>query len=83
MPVIMSASEYANHPRTAARAALGGPVFVAEDHGPSHVLLSYARYRLIMGHDRRLAESMAVPGFDALTLDWSRDVSSPTPADFG
>lgn len=53
----------------AKRAALQGPVVITDRGRPSHVLLSYADYRRLLGEGSALITMLAMPGLSAIPLD--------------
>lgn len=50
----------------AKRAAEEGPVVITDRGRPSHVLLSWAEYRRLVGGPRNLAEALAMPGLSEI-----------------
>lgn len=60
----------------AKKAALQGPVVITDRGRPSHVLLSYAAYRRLLGEGSDLLAALAMPGLSGIAFD-------PPPAPVG
>nr|WP_203454157.1 type II toxin-antitoxin system Phd/YefM family antitoxin [Jiangella aurantiaca] len=75
--VTMSAREFNHDVSSAKRAAEHAPVFITDRGRPSHVLLSVDEYRTLIGADRSLAESLALPesaDFEPAVLDFEAKI---------
>lgn len=53
----------------AKKAALQGPVIITDRGRPSHVLLSYAEYRRLLGEGSELLAALAMPGLSGIAFD--------------
>lgn len=56
----ISAREFNRDVSAAKRAADHGPVFITDRGVTSHVLMSAEEYRTLVGHERSLADSLAM-----------------------
>ena len=70
MPVTTLSSQELNRDIARAKqAALAGPVFIADDGAPSHVLLSMVEYRRLTARRRSLLEALAMPGNEDIEFE--------------
>jgi prevent-host-death family protein len=53
----------------AKKAALQGPVVITDRGRPSHVLLSFAEYRRLLGDGPGLIAALAMPGLSDIAFD--------------
>jgi len=62
----VSSREFNQDIGRAKRAAEQGPVVITDRGRPSHVLLSWAEYRRLVGGPHNLAEALAMPGLSEI-----------------
>ena len=67
----------------AKKAAASGPVVITDRGRPSHVLLSYERYRQLTGTSARIVELLAMPEAAEIDVEAPRLQGIARPAEFG
>ncbi len=78
----ISSREFNQHISKAKKAAKNGPVFITDRGRPAHVLLSIKDYRNLSGHKSKVADLLAMPGFEDLDLEIPRMDDLPRPEEF-
>ncbi|QJD89361.1 type II toxin-antitoxin system Phd/YefM family antitoxin [Duganella dendranthematis] len=58
-----------------------GPVFLSDEHGPSHVLMTIADYERIISGKLNIIEMLWMPGMPDIDFDPVRSIESVPPAD--
>ena len=77
----MSSRAFNQDAAGAKRAANREPVFITDRGEASHVLLSIAEYRRLVGEERSIADLFAFPGVEDIDLPLTRDAASARVAD--
>jgi prevent-host-death family protein len=77
----MSSRAFNQDAAGAKRAANQEPVFMTDRGKPSHVLLSIAEYRRLVGEDRSIADLLAYPGAEDVDLPLIKDSGLAQSAD--
>jgi prevent-host-death family protein len=77
----MSSRAFNQDAAGAKRAANQEPVFITDRGEPSHVLLSIAEYRRLVGEERSIADLFAFPGVEEIDLPLTRDSAPARVAD--
>jgi len=65
----VSSREFNQHTK---KAADNGPVFITDRGKPAHVLLSIEEYRRITGGRQKIADLLAMPGFEDVEFEIPR-----------
>jgi prevent-host-death family protein len=68
----VSSREFNQHTSDAKKAADNGPVFITDRGKPAHVLLSIEEYRRITGGRQKIADLLAMPGFEDVEFEIPR-----------
>ena len=70
MPATTLSSQELNRDiASAKKAALNGPVFIADGDAPSHVLLNIMDYQRLAGRKRSLLDALAMPGDEDIEFE--------------
>lgn len=78
---ILSDLEFEGDAARARNAASRGPVFITDRGEPAHVLLSIADYRRLSGHNRGIADLLAMPDGADVELEITPRVERPRRVD--
>ncbi|BCT69438.1 type II toxin-antitoxin system Phd/YefM family antitoxin [Nitrosospira sp. NRS527] len=78
----LSSREFNQDAGKAKKASLSGPVFITDRGRPAHVLLSIEDYRRIIGGHKKIADLLAMPGIEDMTLEIPRLGDLAQAADF-
>ncbi len=75
----LSSRQFNQDASKAKKAAEAGPVFITDRGQPAHVLLTFEAYRRLTGGITRIADLLALPGFDDgdLEIPSLRDLAKP------
>jgi prevent-host-death family protein len=78
----LSSRQFNQDASNAKKAAKSGPVFITDRGRPAHVLLTFEEYKKITGRQTKIADLLAMPGFEDIELEIPplRDLAQP--ADF-
>lgn len=79
----ISSREFNQDTAGAKKAAASGPVVITDRGRPSHVLLSYERYRQLTGTSASIVELLAMPEAAAIDFEAPRLQGIARPAEFG
>lgn len=78
----LSSREFNQAASRAKKAAAAGPVIITDRGRPAHVLLSIEDYRRIAGSRQKIADLLAMPGVEDITLELSAPRELTAPVDF-
>lgn len=81
MSTVLTSREFNQRASEAKKAADKAPVFITARGRPAHVLLSIEEYRRLTGHDQKVADLLAMPGGEDVTLEIPDFGEHPRPAD--
>ena len=78
-----TAREFRNDPTSAKHDAQVEPVFILNRGEPSHVLMSIAHYRMLVGSLPNIADLLGMPGIEDVQVDLpARSGTAARPAAF-
>jgi prevent-host-death family protein len=69
MSVTYTSRQFNQDAGAAKKAAEAGPVIITDRGRPAHVLLTYADYKKLAGGGVRIADLLAMPGAEDVTLE--------------
>ena len=75
----LSSREFNQRISEAKKAASRGPVFITDRGRPAHVLLNIEDYQKLTGGHQKIADLLAMPGIEGVSLDVPsfRDLTQP------
>jgi hypothetical protein len=79
---VFTKSEFAEHPDRAMDAAVDGPVFIIDSHGPQHVVLSIDDYQRMAGRPQGIVEALSMPEAADIDIEFPRVAFASRPFDF-
>ncbi len=65
----LSSRQFNQDASKAKKAAFGGPVFITDRGRPAHVLLTFSAYQKMSGHSVKIADLLAMSGYEDIDLD--------------
>ena len=77
----LSSREFNQDASRAKKASKEGPVFITDRGKPAHVLLSIEEYQRLTGGQRKIADSLAMPGAEEIEFNPPRLLLNSRPAD--
>lgn len=77
----LSSREFNQRISEAKKAANTGPVFITNRGKPEHVLLNVKDYKQLTGCHQKIADLLAMPDVDGVTLDFPQLRDPARPAD--
>lgn len=80
-PTTVSAKEFSRAPARAKKLACDAPVFITHRGRTSHVLLSMAQYRALVGRGHSIVDMLAMPEVADIVYDPPREGRLFGPAD--
>ena len=69
---VLSSREFNQNPSRSRQAANSGPVFIADDRRPMHVLLTVEDYQRLAGSQISIVDQLAMPGVEDVEFDAPR-----------
>ncbi len=77
----LSSREFNQDTGKAKKAAKQGPVFITDRGRPAYVLLDIAEYQRLTGGRHKIADLLALPGFEEVEIEIPARRDLPRPAD--
>ena len=82
MPITtVTSREFNQDASKAKRAAKSGPVFITDRGRPALVLLTFDEYKKITGGHTKIADLLAMPGYEDIELEIPQSRDRAQPAD--
>lgn len=78
----LSSREFSQNFAKAKKATENGPVIITDGGKPTHVLLRFDEYQLLVGQQRNIADTLAMPDAENIEFDPPRLDFEVRPADF-
>jgi hypothetical protein len=80
----VSARDFNQNTGEAKKAAAREPVFILDRGQPSHVLMSIAQYKALIGSNANIVDLLGMPGIGEIEFELpKRPKQPPRPAEFG
>lgn len=76
----ITASDFDQDTAGAKRDAQAEPVFILDDGEPSHVLMSIAHYKALLGRQTNIADLLDTPGIEKVPFELPQKSGTPARA---